>query len=166
MKIKLLLIYLLILPVIIISCDNEDDSKIVVFNEGEFLSNREKWNNLKLQNYSYEYSNSGYSYTGISSHVKVIVSNGNEISVSELKENGIQDPDKYIINDLFEEIEAKYQTDGMLDESNEVYLEKIEIQYDGQFYYPIEIHYIYHIPDGMVGVWNMHQYISNFAIED
>jgi len=163
-KTKLLLFYLFI-PVWFISCD-EDDTVNIDFNEDAFVENRDKWNQLNLQNYSYEYSNSGYSYSGISSNIGIKISDGEVESVVTLVENGIQDADEYLIDDLFAEIESAFEDNTNKELTSDVYLRKIEVVYDEEYFYPVEVHYIYHIPEGIVGIWNMHQYIKAFKLQD
>lgn len=163
MKAKFLL-FCLFISLCVISCDDQNDTVSVDFDEAVFVENMDKWNELNLQDYSYEYSNSGYSYSGIASHSKIEIVDGEVEKIEALVENGIQDADKYIINDLFEEIAEKYPTNGCKENSSEVYLEEIRVKYDEKYYFPTEVYYIYHIPEDMVGIWNLHQYITNFEI--
>ncbi|MCZ4695849.1 hypothetical protein DWB61_13745 [Ancylomarina euxinus] len=158
MKIKYSII-LLILTIAYCACD-DDPSRKVEFNQEEFRTNRAKWEELNLQNFTYEYSNSGYSYSGITSHISVEILNGETENITALVENGIQDADKYLIDDLFEEILNRYPDDGLADSS----LKEIKVKYDKDYHFPTEVHYIYHIPEGMDGLWNMHQYIKNFEL--
>ena len=126
------------------------------------LENKTKWENQDLQNFTYEYSNSGYSYSGIASRISVEMLNGEMENATALVENGIQDADKYLIDDLFAEILRRFPDHDMADSSNSVYLKEIKVEYDENFYFPLEVHYIYHIPEGMVGIWHMHHYIKDF----
>ncbi|MBI9059048.1 MAG: hypothetical protein JEZ01_14885 [Labilibaculum sp.] len=160
MKAKFLLFCFFCVSIVFVSCDKENNT--VDFDKEEFQANRDQWNSLNLQDYSYEYSNSGYSFSGIASHSKIEIVDGEVEKIEALVENGIQDADNYLINDLFEEIAAKYPTIGRKDNSSEVYLEDIRVKYDETYHFPTEVYYIYHIPEDMVGIWNLRQYISNF----
>ncbi|PKQ61446.1 hypothetical protein BZG02_15955 [Labilibaculum filiforme] len=167
MRTNLLLWCLLFFPVLFVSCDEEEDGNVrKKFNIEELRTNRAAWDKLNLQNYTYEYSNSGYSYSGIASRIKVDVSNGNEVVPTALVENGIQDADQFVIDSLFAQIEAKYTNDLLHEETGEVYLKEIKVLYDENYFYPKEIHYIMHMPEEMVGIWNMHQYIKAFDSKD
>ena len=167
MRNKLLLFYLLFIPVLFVSCDKEEDDSVRrEFDIEELQANRVAWNNLNLQNYTYEYSNSGYSYSGIASYIKVEVTNGNDVLSTALVENGIQDADQFVIDSLFAEIESEYSNSILSEVSSDVYLKEINVVYDEDYFYPKEIHYIMQMPEGMVGIWNMHQYIKAFNVVD
>lgn len=165
MKCKYLFL-VLVFSVFIISCDKGDTSPKVRFDLEKFNTNRDNWEALNLQNYSYEYSNSGYSFTGISSHISVQMTKGEESEVVALVENGIQDPDRYLIDDLFEEILNRFPDDGMADISSSTYLKEIKVVYDETYHFPSEVHYLYHIPEDMLGIWNMHHFIKKFQVEN
>jgi len=160
------LFLILVFSVFILSCDDDDSSREVKFDLEEFNINRDKWEALNLQNYSYEYSNSGYSFTGISSHISVQISSGEESEVIALVRNGIQDPDNYLINDLFEEIFNRFPADGLADVSSSTYLKEIKVVYNENYHFPLEVHYLYYKPEDMVGIWNMHQFINKFQLEN
>ncbi|MRT94509.1 DUF6174 domain-containing protein [Ancylomarina sp. 16SWW S1-10-2] len=149
----------------LISCDNEDDTVCVDFDEDTFVENLNNWNQLNLQNYSYEYSNSGYSYSGIASNIGIVIVDGDVDTLVALTENGIQDADSYLIDDLFAEIQSTFVDNEDRKLTSEVYIKEIEVVYDEQYFYPKEVHYIYHVPEEMVGIWNMHQYIEKFEVE-
>ena len=87
MKFKLVL-FLFVFSFFHVSCDDNDSCRKVKFDLEEFNSNRDKWEALNLQDYSYEYSNSGYSFTGIASDISVQIINGEEAEVIALVENG------------------------------------------------------------------------------
>ena len=165
MKIKFVL-FLFVFSFFHVSCDDNDSSRKVKFDLDEFNTNRDKWEALDLQNYSYEYSNSGYSYSGISSNISIQIINGEEAEVIALVENGIQDADQYLIDDLFEQIFSRFPTDGSADVSNSTYLKEIKVVYDENYNFPSEVHYLYYIPEDMLGIWNMHQYIEKFEVEE
>ena len=163
MKIKLVL-FLFVFSFFHVSCDDNDSCRKVKFDLEEFNSNRDKWEALNLQDYSYEYSNSGYSFTGIASHISVQIINGEEAEVIALVENGIQDADQYLIDDLFEQIFSRFPTDGLADVSSSTYLKEINVVYDENYYFPSEVHYLYYIPKDMVGIWNMDHFIKKFEV--
>ncbi|WP_372751799.1 DUF6174 domain-containing protein [Labilibaculum sp.] len=161
MKPKLLLFYLFI-SLCLISCDDENDTGSIDFDEDEFVENLNNWNQLNLQNYSYEYSNSGCSGTGMSSDIGIEMVNGEVESAVALVENGIQGSEKYLIDDLFAEIRSTYEENEGLESTSDAYLEEIEVIYNEEYFYPEEVRYIYHIPEGYDGLWNFYQYITNF----
>lgn len=166
MKPKLLLFYLFI-SLCLISCDDENDTGSIDFDEDAFVENLNNWNQLNLQNYSYEYSNSGYSGTGMAPNIGVVIVNGEVDTLVDLSDDGIQDvANNYLIDDLFAEIQSTYNENDGAESSSSAYLEEISVVYDEEYFYPKEIHYIYYIPEDYTGLWNMHHYIESFEIQD
>lgn len=147
-----------------VSCDENDSNRKIKFDLEEFNINRDKWESLNLQNYSYEYSNSGNSGTGLSSHILMEIENGEIGNVISLENGGYETGDTISINDLFDQIENRYPINGIVDNSRDGYLTEIRIEYDSNYHYPLEVHYIHHIPEDYDGLWNMHQYIEKFEV--
>jgi hypothetical protein len=162
MKTKFLLL-LFTLSVFFVSCD-DDTYKNVEFDLDEFQMQRAQWYELNLQNYSYEYSNSGNSGTGLSSHILMEIENGVIGNVISLENEDYETGDTILINDLFDQIENRYPINGIVENSRGGYLTEIRVEYDSNYHYPSEVHYIHHIPKGYDGLWNMHQYIKNFKL--
>lgn len=163
---RLKFLFYLFISLCLISCDDKNDTVGIDFDEDAFVVNLNNWNQLNLQNYSYEYSNSGYSYSGIASNIGIEIVDGEVDVLVALSEDGIQDADSYLIDDLFVEIQSTFEDNEDRKLTSVVYIKKIEVVYDEEYFYPKEVHYIYHIPEGMVGIWNMHQYIENFEVEE
>lgn len=134
------------------------------FDEDAFVENLNNWNQLNLQNYSYEYSDFGYSYSGTASDIEI--ANEEVNSIVALSENEIQDGDQYLIDDLFAEIQSIYEENEGAELTSNGYLKEINVVYDEDYYFPKEVHYIYHIPEDIEGLWNRYQYIKAFEVQD
>jgi hypothetical protein len=161
MKPKLLLFYLFI-SLCIISCNDDDDDGSIDFDEDAFVENLNNWNQLNLQNYGYEYSNSGCIYPGSASDYEIEIVDGEVDSIVDLSEYGSSDGVSYLIDDLFAEIQSTYEENDGVEPTSDVYLEEIEVIYNEEYFYPEEVRYLYHIPEGIDGACNFYQYITNF----
>jgi len=136
------------------------------FDEDAFVENLDNWNQLNLQNYSYEYSNSGCPGTGIAADIGVKITNGEVDTLVDLSENGIQYADQDIIDDLFAEIQATYDENEGSELTSNGYLKEISVVYDEDYYFPKEVCYVYHTPEDVEGLWNRYQYIKAFEVQD
>jgi len=170
MKTKLLLFCLLFLPVLIMSCDDNDDEKFealledeipekVVFDEKTHLENLEKWNDLNLQNYSYEF---GYSPE---MDFKIEVRSG---EVDDVEILGSSTPNYLTIIQIFQEIKDAYPENGeiKLDEGDISYLKEIKVVYNSEYFYPEEVKFIYGVTEPVEIDGFFHRFINDFQLEE
>jgi len=150
------------------SCDDNDDEKNeaftedgipekVVFDEKTHLENLEKWNDLNLQNYSYEF---GYSPE---MDFKIEIKNH---EVENVEVFGSPTPNYLTINEIFNEITDAYPENGeiKLKEGDISYLKEIKVVYNSEYFYPEEVMFIYGVTEPVEIDGFFDRFISNFKI--
>jgi len=146
------------------SCDKEKDLSItyVSFDKELFQMNRDKWNDLNLKNYSYEYTLSSIHY------YEIVIKEGEVFSVESSVDLKIALANYMTIDELFEEIESRYLVIGdILKEGSTSYSYKeIKVEYDDEYYFPTLVNYIIETiePVELDGIYD--KSISNFVIEE
>ena len=168
MKKKYFMCYIMILAVFVSSCDNDNKIEeelndeipvLVAFNKEEFDANKANWNNLNLQNYTYEFG-----YTPLLEY-KISVEQGAIVKADLIGSNSFG----YLtIDQIFEEIEDNYPEDGkiVLGEDQVSYLKEIHVVYHSEYYYPIEVKYIYGVTEPVEIDGLFHRFVNAFSIED
>ncbi|MFA9371645.1 MAG: hypothetical protein ACERIH_08045 [Labilibaculum antarcticum] len=160
---------IIILVTLTLSCDNDvseelsfDIPEFVVFDEVSFNGNRDKWDKwdqLNLQNYSYEF---GYSpqmdYT-------IEIKDG-EVTNVEIIDSSY--PGYLTIDQIFQEIKDAYPENGeiKLNEGDVAYLKEIKVIYNSEYFYPEEVEFIYEvtIPVEIDGFF--HRFVGNFVLDE
>ncbi len=158
------LFLILAFSIFILSCDDDDSSRKVTFDLEEFRTNKVKWDNLNFENYSFQYLSDGFLY----SHLQIEMKNGEINSVISLAEDGFHSGDTLTIDGLFEEIHNQYPANGRVDVNSDdgIYLKEIQVEYDDNYFFPIEVHYVLHIPIAIEVDGNFNKYIRNFSLVD
>jgi len=159
MKTRFVLL-MFVFSVFLFSCDKEEDSDIefVSFDKELFQTNRDKWDDLNIQNYSYEF--------GYSEHMlyKITVNNG-EVSNIEVYEDS--HPEPMTIKEVFDEITAEINKIGVV--QNDVgrsYLKEIKVEYDSEYFFPREVEYVLGTLDPVEIDGFFRRTIKNFEIEE
>ena len=131
----------------------------VGFDYNTFVSQKEKWNNLKIKNYSYSYISQSF----LIYDLKFDVSNDEVVKVTKNNPNSFNK--EVTINSLFNEIERTYLNNNSVyyDKTKDFFPTKIEINYDKNYYFPNYLKYTYYVPEFIVLDGNFDWKISSFT---
>lgn len=162
MKFKFVFL-LLVLSIPFVSCDKDDlDIDHVPFDKELFQMNREKWDQMNLQNYSYEYTISSIHY------YQIVIKDGEVFSVESSVDLKTALASYMTIDELFDEIESRYLVIGdiLQEGSASYYYKEIQVEYDDEYYYPTKVNYIIETlePVELDGIYD--KSILNFVVEE
>jgi len=159
MKFKyVFLLFVLFIP--LVSCDKErdDDIEYVSFDKELFQTNRDKWDDLNIQNYSYEF---GYSEQML---YKISVRNGEVSNIEVLIEFN---PESMTIEQIFNEILTQEANLGIIqNDIGRSYLKEIKVEYDSEYFFPREVEYVLGTIEPVEIDGFFKRDIKNFVIED
>lgn len=146
------------------SCDNSGINQIkdpgVTFDYEKFKTKKRAWENANIENYSYEYFSSGFTFE----HIIVYLENGVYYSSDSLENSMLLEYEKSI-TDIYDYIEERYITENSQDNSaSDFYLTKIEFKYDNVYQYPEYVKYDYYISENIAVDGNFGFSILNFKI--
>jgi hypothetical protein len=157
----------LFMLLIIVSCNDTDDSTGLVFDQDSYDTNLELWENSGIVDYTFSQEYSSLS-TGPQSELTTVVKNGALDTIySQSSED--EDPIEYLvhyetINEVFDYIdsivescnEAINSSDELMDGAN------IEVEYDDNYHYPIEVRCSGSYPDDYCGGLGTIIFITDF----
>jgi hypothetical protein len=132
---------------LLISCDLLKTEIIVNFDYNLFLTQRNAWNELKPNNYQFNLFKDGNGFF-VPIDALIIVENGQyKEEFSNIEYGGTTSYNYQTIDNIYETIENIYKEYNNTQRSkNEVYLEKIKVEYDLENNIPIKIEYFYYVP--------------------
>lgn len=157
---RIKLIAVIISTLVFNSCDKVQ-TNLIEFDYNRFTSEKLAWETSNIQNYSYEYYSSGFTFE----HVKIYVENGKYLRSDSL-DNSFIGEYKKSITDIYNNIEQRYiQENSQERSSTDFYLIKIDIEYDTIYHIITSVDYDYYIPENIAVDGNFGFSILNFTIE-
>ena len=117
----------------------------VEFDYENFINKRKLWNKLNIENYEFDIETDTKHQFHYNTHI--IVKNGSFYSKITNDEYMVEKFENSTINDIFNEIEERFNRSNRIVYFFDGYVRSINIEYNEQYYYPeIVIYYNRRIP--------------------